>query len=199
MRTAGGTEAEGGSGRGGGGGDGEGSGADGGSGGAREFAISAHDPQQVPCALPRKGTLAQARILSHPLFSPAHTHTISPTVSRLYEHDLCLLSLSVFWPDCVPACLHYPLPCLPVFFQMTQVPLSSVMRQLKKMGWGQARLQRVRTAMGKKRRPGERDSGGQVGEYGFFKVILHTYIFESQARKERGGFFFPDEERLVPA
>jgi hypothetical protein len=82
---------------------------------------------------------------------------------------------------------------------MTQVPLSSVVRQLKKMGWGQARLQCVRTALGKKRRRGERDSGGQVGEYGFFKVVLHTYISESQARKQRGGFFLPDEERRVPA
>ena len=88
---------------------------------------------------------------------------------------------------------------VPAALQMAEVPLSSVMRQLKKMGWGQPRLQRVRTAMGKKRQPGERDSGGQVGQYGFFKVVLHTYIFEAQARRERGGFFFPDEERRAPA
>jgi len=75
-----------------------------------------------------------------------------------------------------------------------RIPLSSVMRQLTKMGWGQPRLHRVRTAMGKMQRRGERSSGGEVGHEGFFRVVLHTYMHEAQARKER-GFYLPDEER----
>ena len=143
---------------------------------------------------------AHKHAFSHIHFSLPLTRTRSPLLSlactyMIFAFFLCLSSGPTAF---LLACINHFLACL-CFFVITQVPLSSVMRQLKKMGWGQTRLQCVRTAMGKKQRPGERDSGGQVGEYGFYKVVLHTYIFESQARKERGGFFFPDEERRVPA
>jgi hypothetical protein len=61
-------------------------------------------------------------------------------------------------------------------------------------GWGQARLHRVRTAMGTLQRPGQRNSGGQVGRQGFFSVVLHAYLREAEARRLR-EYYVPDEER----
>ena len=61
-------------------------------------------------------------------------------------------------------------------------------------GWGQARLHRVRTAMGTLQRRAQRNSGGQVGQEGFFRIVLHTYLQEAEARKLR-GYYEADEER----
>jgi hypothetical protein len=113
MRTAGGTEAEVGGGGGGGGGDGEGSGADGESGGAREFAGSAHDPQQVPCALPQGHTRAK-RAFSHTHFSLPLTRTRSPLVSlactnTIFAFFLCLSSGPTAF---LLACITHFLACL---------------------------------------------------------------------------------------
>ena len=60
-------------------------------------------------------------------------------------------------------------------------------------GWGQARLHRVRTA-GTLQRRGKRNSGGQVGQEGFFRVVLHAYLQEAEAHRLR-GYYVPDEER----
>ena len=85
--------------------------------------------------------------------------------------------------------------------------LSELMRLLRRLGWGEARLQRVRSAvaaMGRRLRqrsasPLRSNAAGRVDEQTFFQIALHAYMHEAQARRTRGGFYLPDEERPVPS